>query len=49
MPGKYTVKKGDSLYEIARANNTTLSALVAANPDIKNPDLIYPDQQINLP
>lgn len=30
----YTVKKGDSLWAIAQANNTTVSALMKANPTL---------------
>lgn len=43
----YTVQAGNDLYQIARANGTTVAALAAAN-DIANPNLIYPGQVINL-
>lgn len=42
----YTVKKGDTLSEIARAKNTTVNSLLALNPDITNRDLIYVGQVI---
>lgn len=45
----YTVQKGDSLSKIAKAHNITLSALIKANPQIENPDLIHPNQKIELP
>ncbi len=45
----YTVKPGDTLFEIARANNISLTALIAANPQIPDPNLIYPGQVICLP
>lgn len=48
-PKTYKVKKGDTLSKIAKANGVTLKALIAANPQIKNPNLIYPNQIINLP
>lgn len=44
----YTVKKGDTLYRIAKGNGLTLKRLLELNPDIKNPNLIYPGQQIFL-
>ena len=34
---------------IARLFNTTLSALINANPQIANPSLIYPGQRIYIP
>ena len=45
----YTVKKGDTLWGIARRYGVTLTALIAANPQIKNPNLIYPGDRVNIP
>lgn len=44
-----TVVAGDSLREIANRCNTTIAALLAANPDITNPNLIYTGQVIAIP
>ena len=44
----YTIKKGDTLSEIARDNGTTLKALKEANPHIKDINKIKPGQEINL-
>ncbi|MGN0166666.1 MAG: LysM peptidoglycan-binding domain-containing protein [Acetatifactor sp.] len=46
VPVEYTVVKGDTLSKIAYKNQMTLSALLALNPQIKNPNLIYPGQKI---
>lgn len=45
----YTVKKGDTLWGIARRYGVSLSALIAANPAIKNPNLIYPGEAVIVP
>ncbi|KUJ91766.1 MAG: peptidoglycan-binding domain 1 protein [Thermoanaerobacter thermocopriae] len=46
-PGKvYIVKPGDTLWNIAKTFNTTVDAILKANPDIKDPNLIYPGQRI---
>ena len=37
----YTVKDGDTLSGIAAKYGVSLDALIAANPQIKNPNLIY--------
>lgn len=47
--GRYTVKKGDTLWGIARRCGVTLEALKAANPRIKNPNLIYPGDEVTIP
>ena len=45
----YIVKKGDTLWAIAKRYGVTLAALIAANPQIKNPNLIYPGDRVKLP
>lgn len=45
----YITKSSDTMLAIARQFNTTLSALISANPQISNPNLIYPGQRINIP
>ena len=47
--GSYTVKPGDTLWDIAAANGISLQSLIEANPQISNPDLIYPGQNVNIP
>jgi len=45
----YTVRSGDTLWKIAVKFQIGLSELIKANPQIKNPDLIYPQQKITIP
>ena len=45
----YTVVKGDSMWKIAVKYEVGLSEIINANPHIKNPDLIYPGQVLNIP
>ncbi|MBO9664703.1 phage tail tip lysozyme [Dokdonella sp.] len=47
--GNYTVRSGDTLSGIAGRNGVSLSALIAANPQIKNANLIYPGQTVHIP
>ena len=44
----YIVKKGDTLSQIARNFNTTVSTITSLNPNIQNPNLIYIGQKITL-
>lgn len=44
----YTVSLGDTLSSIAKKYNTTVQKIVANNPEIKNPNLIYPGQRIGI-
>ncbi|SEQ96328.1 spore coat assembly protein SafA/uncharacterized protein, YkwD family [Virgibacillus subterraneus] len=44
----YTVEPGDTLWKIALKTTTGVSELIEANPQLSNPDLIYPGQQINI-
>jgi LysM repeat protein len=45
----YTVSRGDTLSRIARQHDTTVDALLDANPDITNRNLIFVGQQIRIP
>lgn len=45
----HTVVPGDSLWKIAVKYEIGISELIAANPQIKNPSLIYPGDKINIP
>lgn len=47
-PSAHIVSRGESLTLIARDYGLPLSALLAVN-DLADPNLIYPDQRINLP
>ena len=44
-----TVRSGDTLSGIAARNGVSLGELLSANPQIRNPDLIYPGQAVHLP
>lgn len=45
----HIVVSGDSLWKIANKYQIGLSEIKTANPQIKNYDLIYPGQTINIP
>lgn len=45
----HTVVSGDTLWKIAKRYEVGLSEIKSANPQIKNYDLIYPGQVINIP
>ena len=45
----YTVVSGDTLWGIARRYGVALADLLAANPGIKNPNLIYVGNQVVIP
>ncbi|MGF1527802.1 MAG: LysM peptidoglycan-binding domain-containing protein [Candidatus Competibacterales bacterium] len=49
LAGEYTVKPGDTMGGIARRNDVALDDLLKANPQVENPDLIYPGQTLNIP
>ncbi|HWQ41572.1 MAG TPA: LysM domain-containing protein, partial [Desulfosporosinus sp.] len=44
----YVVKKGDTIYKIAKRYGTTMQAIIKAN-NLRNPDLIYPGQILFIP
>jgi uncharacterized YkwD family protein/spore coat assembly protein SafA len=45
----YTVVRGDTMWKIAVKYQVGVSEIISANPQIKNPSLIYPGQRINIP
>lgn len=47
--GNYTVVSGDTLSAIARRNGVRLQDVIKMNPQIKNPNRIYPGQNIIIP
>lgn len=47
--GTYTIQRGDTMGNIAVRAGCSLSSLLAVNPQIQNPSLIYVGQVINLP
>lgn len=46
--GVYTVQPGDTLWAIAVRLNTSVEALIVANPGL-NPDMLYPGDRIVVP
>lgn len=46
---RHTVKPGETLSGIAASNGVSLNALIAANPQISNPNLIRPNQSLAIP
>ncbi|MCG8641348.1 MAG: LysM peptidoglycan-binding domain-containing protein [Desulfobacterales bacterium] len=45
----YTVRPGDSLYRIGRRFGTSINSILAANPQITNPNALFIGQQIRIP
>jgi LysM repeat protein len=48
-PTIYVVKKGDTMSKIANKFNITVEALLAANPQIKNPNKISIGDEVTIP
>ncbi|WP_078414858.1 SafA/ExsA family spore coat assembly protein [Priestia abyssalis] len=46
---QHTVKWGDTMWKIAARYQVGVSEILSSNPQIKNPDMIYPGQTINVP
>ena len=45
----HTVVKGDTMWKLAVQYQVGTSEIISANPQIANPDLIYPGQILNIP
>jgi murein DD-endopeptidase MepM/ murein hydrolase activator NlpD len=45
----YTVRAGDTMSEIADRFDVSLQRLIAANPQIRNPNLIHVGQEVTIP
>lgn len=46
---QYTVKPGDSMWRIGQNHGVALDDIIEANPQVKNPDLIYPGDVLHVP
>lgn len=44
----HTVAKGENLWRVAQRYGTDLTAVIALNPQIKNPSLIYPGEKVRV-
>ncbi|MEA4894133.1 MAG: SafA/ExsA family spore coat assembly protein [Oscillospiraceae bacterium] len=47
--GTHTVAQGDTMWKIAVRYQIGVSELIQANPQIKNPSMIYPGQKLTIP
>ena len=47
--GRYVVQPGDTLWAIARRHDTSVADILALNPQIANPNLIHPGEELALP
>ena len=45
----HTVTKGDTMWKLAVRYQAATSEIIQANPQVSNPDLIYPGQVLNIP
>jgi spore coat assembly protein SafA len=45
----YVVRSGDTLWQIAKTFDIGLSLLISANPQIKDPSVILPGEQVTIP
>ena len=45
----HTVVRGDTMWKIADKYEVGTREIITANPEVKNPDLIYPGQRLKVP
>jgi morphogenetic protein associated with SpoVID len=48
-PHVYIVHSGDTLWQIAQTFGVALDQLISANPQIKDPSVILPGEQVTIP
>ncbi len=46
---RYIIKKGDTLYKLANRYGITLNALMIANPELEQGQILFPGQIIDIP
>ncbi len=46
---RHRVVKGDTMWKLSRAYGVSLQSVIDANPQVENPDLIYPDEILFIP
>ena len=46
---QHKVVKGDTMWKLSRAYGVTLQSVIDANPQVKDPNLIYPDEILEIP
>jgi uncharacterized YkwD family protein/spore coat assembly protein SafA len=46
---EHVVQRGESMWKISVKYQIGLSEIIAANPEIKNPAMIYPNQKLKIP
>lgn len=49
LAATHTVVRGDTMWKIASRYKVGTSEIISANPQIKNPDLIYPGNVLTIP
>ncbi|GAB6087108.1 LysM peptidoglycan-binding domain-containing protein [Alkaliphilus crotonatoxidans] len=45
----YTVRPGDTMFRIANEFTISLQSLLIANPQVRNPNILYPGQELCIP
>ncbi|MDQ0268424.1 putative YkwD family protein/spore coat assembly protein SafA [Cytobacillus purgationiresistens] len=45
----HTIKSGDTMWKIAVQYQVGVTEIIQANPQVSNPDVIYPGQSMNIP
>ena len=46
---RYTVEKGDTLWNIAKRFDISLDDIIEANPQLKDPNMLQPGMVLNVP